>query len=229
MRRIGVICAGDREIAPFLSRIDVMSVTEKAMLKFYEARLHGIEVIALYSGVCKVNAAIAAQILIDSFNVDAVINAGTAGGMAENVNLFDVAVSERVAYHDVSDDVLTEFHPWMDSVWFRSNAGLIDAAREYSRGSQYKMLFGSTVTGEQFIVDSERERINRKFAPLTVDMESAAIAHVCYANSVPFMAIRAVTDTAAHRGVENFELNCEKAAEISAEVTAGVIRMIAER
>ncbi len=41
--------------------------------------------------------------------------------------------------------------------------------------------------------------------PLTVDMETAAIAYVCYGNRVPFLAIRCVTDTASHSGSENFE------------------------
>ena len=61
--------------------------------------IHGIAVVVLYSGVCKVNAAIAAQLLIDVFHVDAVINAGTAGGIDESVSLFDTVISTEVAYH----------------------------------------------------------------------------------------------------------------------------------
>lgn len=80
--KIGILCAGDDELAPFLPLIKGCCVTEKAMLKFYTGRIHGIDVAALFSGVCKVNAAIASQLLIDLFGVDAIINAGTAGGMA---------------------------------------------------------------------------------------------------------------------------------------------------
>ena len=45
--------------------IDSYKVTEKAMLKFYEGQICDMQVVALFSGVCKVNAAIATQILID--------------------------------------------------------------------------------------------------------------------------------------------------------------------
>lgn len=79
--KIGILCAGDDELAPFLPLIKGCCVTEKAMLKFYTGRINGIDVAALFSGVCKVNAAIASQLLIDLFGVDAIINAGTAGGM----------------------------------------------------------------------------------------------------------------------------------------------------
>lgn len=49
------------------------------MLKFHLGRINEAEIVAVYSGVCKVNAAIAAQVLIDLFHVDCVVNAGTAG------------------------------------------------------------------------------------------------------------------------------------------------------
>ena len=62
--RVGIVCAGDREVAPFVPIIEGCSVTEKAMLKFYEGQINGVDVIVLFSGVCKVNAAIAVQILI---------------------------------------------------------------------------------------------------------------------------------------------------------------------
>lgn len=42
------------------------------------------------------------------------------------------------------------------------------------------------VTEEQFIEDERRTEINEKYAPLSVDMETVSIAHVCYVNNVPF-------------------------------------------
>ena len=70
------------------------------------------------------------------------------------------------------------------------------------------------VTGESFITDEGRQKICDEFAPLTVDMETASIAHVCYVNRIPFIAIRCVTDTADHNGVENFEENCARAPSV---------------
>ena len=63
------------------------------MLNCYDGEICGVPVTALYSGVCKVNAAIAAQVLIDFFQVGAIINAGTAGGMDERLQVFDTVIS----------------------------------------------------------------------------------------------------------------------------------------
>ena len=75
MRRIGIITASDEELLPFLDRLDTACVSRKAMLDFHKAEWNGRELILAYSGVCKVNAAIAAQVMIDTFGIDAMISA----------------------------------------------------------------------------------------------------------------------------------------------------------
>lgn len=204
---IGILCAGYGEVLPFLQRIDGCSVSEKAMLKFYLGRMAGMDIITLFSGVCKVNAAIAAQILIDTYGCGAIIDAGTAGGMNARLWLFDIVVSEETAYHDVDEDILTEFHPWLKSVWFPASSSLLAAARREAAQTtwSHRVVFGRMVTGEKFIADEERETINARFAPLSTDMETASIAHVCYVNAVPFLAVRTITDTADHSGIAAFE------------------------
>lgn len=226
MKKIGILCASDTELAPFLPNIEHLTFTEKAMLRFYEGTIGGIPVVAAYSGVCKVNAAIAAQLFIDVFQADIIINAGTAGGIDETVNLFDTVVAESTAYHDVADDILTEFHPWMESVYFQADKKLLELARVCSQKFPGVVRFGTIVTGESFIEDDGRGEISRRFSPLAVDMESAAVSHVCYVNQIPFLAVRTITDTVSHMGIEHFEENCEKASDISAAFVIRLLQMV---
>ena len=51
--RVGIVCAGDEELAPFLPVINNCKITERAMLKFYEGEIQGIEIVALYSALGK--------------------------------------------------------------------------------------------------------------------------------------------------------------------------------
>lgn len=208
--RVGIICAGDREVAPFLPMISECKISEKAMLKFYEGQIKGVEIVALFCGVCKVNAAIATQILIDTFAVNIVINAGTAGGMDKKLNIFDTVISTEVAYHDVAPGILTEFHPWMETVYFRADPTLLNLSRQAvdKMNIEDEVYWGRMVTGEAFIADEGREKINEQYSPLSVDMETASIAHVCHVNKIPFISIRSITDTATHSGTGHFEENC---------------------
>ena len=111
MRKIGILCASDDELAPCLSHIKGRRTSEKAMLQIHEGTIGGWEAAALFSGVCKVNAAIAAQTLIDAYQADAVINAGVAGGMDESLHIFDTVVCTQAVYHDLDGENLTGFHP----------------------------------------------------------------------------------------------------------------------
>lgn len=111
MKRVGILCPSDTELAPLLAHIPSPRTIRKAMLTFHVGTLKGVDVVAVYSGVCKVNAAVAAQILVDAFSVSAIFVVGTAGGMAEDVQLFDTMISRQAVYHDVADDILTEYHP----------------------------------------------------------------------------------------------------------------------
>ncbi len=228
--KIGIVCASDRELAPFLPHIRDCRASERAMLRFYEGNIDGVPVVALFSGVCKVNAAVATQILIDRYGVDAVINAGTAGGMRADLALLDIAVATEVVYHDVASNILTEFHPWMESVYFYSDETLLALAKRAVRalGMEKCVFLGRMVTGEAFITDDGRDEINARFAPLTVDMETASVAHVCYVNRVPFLAIRCVTDTADHRGTEYFEENCARASALAKDLVVALIEKLAE-
>lgn len=69
-----------------------------------------------------------------------------------------------------------------------------------------------------------RKKINDEFAPLAVDMETASIAHVCYVNKIPFLSIRCITDTAEHKGVENFEKNSIKSSIIAKNITLAILK-----
>lgn len=206
-------------MAPFLSMLVESSTTEKAMLCFHEGKIENVPVVVLFSGVCKVNAAIATQILIDHFQCEIIVNAGTAGGMAPSIKIFDLVVCTKTAYHDVADHILTELHPWLTSAYFEADPQLLHMADQTARlmKMDHAIHFGTMVTGECFIEDDQRDRINRIYAPLSVDMETASIAHVCYVNQKPFVAIRAITDAADHSGAADFELNCAKASQLSAD------------
>lgn len=226
--KVGIICAGDSEFEPFISCIKGCIVTTKAMLKIHEGTINDIKVVALFSGVCKVNAAIATQILIDCYHANIIINSGTAGGMDENLTIFDTVIATEVAYHDVDEEILTEFHPWMHSIYFSADKQLLRLSQLAINKMKHKhrIYFGRMVTGEAFILEDGRKAINETYKPLSVDMETASIGHVCYVNEIPFIAIRTITDTATDSGIGHFEENCRQASKISQEITLALLNEI---
>lgn len=262
MRTIGIVCACDTELEPFLPHLEGMRISENAMYRFYSGFLAGQPAVCVRCGVCKVNAALATQLLIDCYHADMIINCGTAGGMDPQVHIFDTVISERVAHHDVEAGILTEQFPYMETEFFPAGGELLKAAEKAVRrgitadcgaascadcgaasgadcGSDStdspeasdlaklhrgKIHFGTMVSGEAFIDCEGRAEINRRFAPLTVDMETAGIAHACYLNGVPFLSVRTVTDTEEERGISVYSDNSAQAEKTAAQITLAVVK-----
>ena len=88
---------------------------------------------------------------------------------------------------------------------------------------------GPVASGDQFVADSAvRQRIQRDFGAVCVEMEGAAAAHACYLSGTPFLLIRAVSDTADGSAVESFEplarTVAKRAAELVKEIAARIFR-----
>lgn len=223
--KIGILTAGDDELAPFLPCLEDVSTEERAMLRFYRGRIGRHEVVTLYSGVCKVNAAIAAGILIDHFKVERIVNAGVAGGIDPRLSLFDIVIGEKAAHHDMAEDILTDFHPWMPSIYFPADETLLGKAKTLWQKDPH-VFFGTMITGEAFIDNDARPALRERFHPLSADMETAAVAQVCYVHKLPFLAIRAVSDTADHAGIANFEQNVKKAAALAKDRVSALLAVL---
>ena len=128
-----------------------------------------------------------------SFLPDYVINSGVAGGADLSVNVMDVVAGARVAYHDVWCGPESELGQVQGlPLYFEGSKRLLDLIPE--RGDIHR---GVICSGDQFIDKmDDLKRIKGNFPEaLAVDMESGAIAQVCYLNKVPFLALRVISDS----------------------------------
>ena len=78
---IGIIGAMEEEVALLKEQMQIEKKVEKASMEFCAGKLNGQEAVVVRSGIGKVNAGICTQILVDLFEVDAVINTGIAGSL----------------------------------------------------------------------------------------------------------------------------------------------------
>ena len=85
---------------------------------------------------------------------------------------------------------------------------------------------GSGVSGGAFIDNAAfRAWAFETFGARVLDMESAAVAHVAYANDVPFIAVRSLADLAGGgEGANQMEVFLGLAAGNAAEVVKALLR-----
>lgn len=188
--KIAIIVAMGKELDLLLPLIaDRRTVTVNDTV-YHTGKIGAHEVVALQSGIGKVNAAIATLTLIDTFHPNLVINTGVAGGTGA-ARVLDVIIPDRIAYHDV----------WCgpDTVW--GQAANCPRFFECPLGddtvSGLGVRRGLLASGDIFVSKaSEVEHILSLYPDaVAVDMESAAIAQVCHLKNVPFVCIRVISDT----------------------------------
>ena len=93
MNTIGIIGAMPSELVDIRKALNDAEIKRISGFDFYINEKGGKKIINVCSGIAKVNAALCAQVLIDNFKPDAVINAGIAGGMDSSIKVCDMVVS----------------------------------------------------------------------------------------------------------------------------------------
>ena len=203
--KIGIVCAGERELAPFLDVLKKDRKISKSMLVFHEGEIDQVRVVLVESGICKVNAAIASQILIDTFHVDLIINSGCAGSLLSKVKIMDVIISSYVTYHDFLPSRIMEYSvPEQGKV--QASTKLIHLAEQALDNLEVTNYFVAPIaSGDSFVTDSTmRDNIYEATGAYAVDMESASIGHIAKLNSIPFLSLRTISDFSD--GEEDFEV-----------------------
>lgn len=214
MNTIGIIGAMEDEIRQLRDKLEAPEVKRKASMDFYRGTLHGKQVVVVRSGIGKVNAAVCTQILVDDYQVEAVINTGIAGSLRAEINIGDIVLATDTLQHDMD---ATEFGypkgqiPQMDILAFPADRELTRLAEEVCRrvNPDIQVFCGRIVSGDQFVADSQvKDRITQEFAGYCTEMEGAAIGQTAWLNGIPFLIVRAISDKAddsAHVDYPTFE------------------------
>ena len=96
---IGIIAAMEDEMSILLDKLNLSVYEQVCGCRFYLGKVNETEVVLTTCGVGKVNAAIAASVMIDFYECNLIINTGIAGGIT-GVNTKDVIIGSKLMYHD---------------------------------------------------------------------------------------------------------------------------------
>ncbi|TGB04224.1 5'-methylthioadenosine/S-adenosylhomocysteine nucleosidase [Halobacillus salinus] len=227
---IGIIGAMDEEVELLKQTMKNTKEQEVAGSLFIEGQLHGKDVVLLKSGIGKVNAAMSTTILHERFDIEAVINTGSAGGFAKDLEVGDVVISTLVTHHDVD---VTAFQyeygqvPGMPAM-YAADETLIKQAMKAVENTDAKAARGIIATGDSFMQDETRvDFVRGKFPEMiAAEMEAAAIAQVCHKYGTPFVVIRALSDIAGKESSVSFDQFLPKAAENAATMIMTMVKDI---
>ena len=229
---IGIIGAMEEEVAALKEDMILEETVEQASMVFCKGVLCGKDVVVVRSGIGKVNAGICAQILVDRFGVDTLINTGIAGSLDADIDIGDLVISTDALHHDM-DAVNFGYElgqiPRMEVLAFPADEELVKkavAANEKANPDIHTFT-GRVASGDQFIASKEvKDHIVENFHPLCVEMEGAGIAQAAYLNKVSYVIIRAISDKADNSATVDYPTFEKQAIAHSVRLIKELVPMI---
>ncbi|MCK5819280.1 MAG: 5'-methylthioadenosine/S-adenosylhomocysteine nucleosidase [Psychromonas sp.] len=229
--KIGIIGAMDEEILIIKEKLNRPHCTKIAACDFYEGEFNTKHIILTKSGIGKVAAAIATTLLIKEFEIDLVINIGSAGGYDTTLNIGDIVIANELRFHDVD---VTAFGYEIGQMAnqpaaFYSDKKLVDIALQASASlNEIKVTAGLICTGDIFMADPAKAAIALSNFPEIVacEMEAASIAQTCQQFSVPFVIVRSLSDIAGKKSELSFEAFLPTAAKNASILVESIINKL---
>ena len=231
MKKIGIIGAMDEEVEKLIAQADITAEETVAGMRFRVGRLGDTDIVIARCGMGKVNAGICAQLLITRFGATHIINTGLAGSLAAELSIGDIIVSTEAVQHDFDVSAIGFKKgevPFTGLVSFPADKELVSSACRVIAETlpDVNVLAGRICSGDQFISDkAAKERIVADFGGLCCEMEGAAVAQVCTLNNVPFLILRAVSDSADESAGEDFNFSLFQSS-VAEEFASAVVRLI---
>ena len=150
-------------------------------------------VIFFHGGWGKIAAASSTQYVIDRWKPDLLVNLGTCGGIADEIEKGDVILVERTVVYDIIeqmgdfDEHIAYYATDLDLSW-------VDA--DFSQHVVRTLL----VSGDRDLLVEDLPMLKSKYGAVAGDWESGAIAWVAKRNDVRCLILRAVTDVVGVAG-----------------------------
>lgn len=226
-RPFGIIAAMQNELAELRAAVEDATEEKISGVTFVSGLLEGKRVVCAVCGEGKVSAAITAQTMILRYGVRGILNTGVAGGLAPHLRVCDVVLARETVQHDM--DLTPLGHPaglvfGLGRVTIPADPALLESLKAAAVECGINPYVGLVATGDQFVAsEAQKERIRGVFGADACEMEGGAIAHVAYANGVPFAVLRAISD--GGDGME-FEEFADIAIKNAVAVTKAFVRRV---
>ena len=218
-----VLAAMGQEMTAFEERSDALgraSLLGQASVRL--ATFGGSHVLLVTSGIGLVNAAVATTLAVSACRPRAVLSAGSAGGLHQQVAVGDVVAGSSYSFAGADARIFGYALgqvPGMPAS-YPGDPDLL--ARVAAAGSRVRR--GPVISGDCFVDGSSVDRVRASFPDaLATDMESAAIAQTCHLLGVPFVSVRAISDLCGPQAGAEFHIAVEDAASRSADVALALL------
>ena len=221
--KLGIIAAMSVEAEKIVSSMEDVSEEKCGNIVFTSGRIGKTNVVCAVCGIGKVFAAMCAEAMIIKYSPEYIINTGVAGTLTEDLSIGDVALSRAVVQHDMDTSAIGDpvgLIPGFNLIEIPASEDLSSLVSSIMDKMKIKHERGVIASGDVFVAEEKiKKQIRDRFSAIACEMEGGSVGQVCFANGIPFLIIRAISDDANSGACKDYPAFAEKAASVSAELT----------
>lgn len=213
-----IIGAMTEEVEAVLRLMEEHERVENAPFELYRGRLGGCEVLVCRSGIGKAEAASTTAYLLTAYEVAAVLNVGSAGGLREDQEPGDIVIATELTYYDLLFDP-QDPRRGLEPYTFSISRAVVESLAHVLKEQGLRYHTGLIATGDQFVCSPDQVALVQSRCPgaIACEMESCAVAHTARRFGVPALILRSLSDIACKPGnAVDFDLYIRHASEKSA-------------
>lgn len=180
---IGISIAAKKEWEAILDKfsINIESCEKFPFGEYFRTNLYGENILFYRCGVRKMNCSASTQYMIDHFNLNKIIVAGTCAGIDDRYKNLDILIPNKLVQYDCT---VKEIEPFIKDSF--------TIAIDMSDDSNVQT--GTLGTADKPVI-MWKDYLELKENNITIaDTEAAAIAYICKANNIECIVIKGISD-----------------------------------
>lgn len=153
--------------------------------------------ILMQGGWGKIAAAASTQYAIDHWRPKMLVNLGTCGGIAGEIERGEIVLADRTLVYDIFEQM---GDPESHIAYYSTKIDLAWLEKPYPT----KVRRGLLISGDRDLAPDEIKELKRRYGAIAGDWESGSIAFVAQRNDTPCLILRGVSDIVSEQGGEAY-------------------------
>ncbi|WP_437225717.1 5'-methylthioadenosine nucleosidase [Planctomicrobium sp. SH661] len=172
---LGIVCALNLEVAPFLKRTEQFKAESGNGFTFRGCRLNGTRICVVEGGTGRNRARQATHALIDAFQPPWILSVGFSGALVDDLKIGHIVVA--------------------DGVTDRTGSKRLAIDLKMQPAPEKGLHVGHLCATDEIVrLVQEKRDLAAATGAIAVDMESLGVAEVCQERRTRFMSVRVISD-----------------------------------
>ena len=225
MKKIGLLVAVEIK-AVFRKYYQELEKIEGDKYRIYLLKRRNYTLYIIHSKAGQIRTAAAVQYLVDSFQVDLLVNFGVVGALREDFEVGQTCLVHRVVhYHMDSSQAdgaqIGKYFDYQDIYLYPTEKYIKKVAAMYPF-----IPLVTCASGDKFIGQArEKEEMAKSFDAHICDMESAAVVLISDINKLPCFIIKTISDS-LKGGFKEFQMKVEEASDMCLSIVDDILEII---